>query len=239
MMTATFLRVGALAALLSVIGQVTSVILAPDWDGPPEVGASAVLAAADIWMVFWLIHLAGILFAVPAMTVVLRALDGTEGDEWARLCLPLVIVAATLGCAETLTGGSLFALAAASDASPAAQAGYLAAFDAMRGTTVFIDFGAIVALGMLLLAFATAILVSRVYARAIGWLCAGAGVLVLVGILVELAASEAGLMVFAGNVVFQIALIALAVSMWRRAARVGDAAATVAPSGLDPATAAH
>ena len=37
----------------------------------------------------------------------------------------------------------------------------------------------------------------------------------------------------------QIAFIGLAVSLWRRAARSHDAAATVAPAGLDPATAAR
>ena len=86
---------------------------------------------------------------------------------------------------------------------------------------------------------ATAILVSRVYARAIGWLCAGAAGLVLVGLLGGLAVSEAGgFLVSCGIALFLIALVALAVSMWRRAARVGDAT-TVAPSGLDPATAAR
>ena len=111
----------------------------------------------------------------------------------------------------------------------------------MHGATDFIDFGAILVLGMSFLVMATAILVSRAYTPAIGWLCAGAAGLLLVGLLVELAVAEAvaGLLVYAGFVLFQIALIALAVSMWRRATRVGDAAATVAPSGLDPATAAR
>ena len=125
------------------------------------------------------------------VTVVLMTLEGTDGAGWARLCLPLIIVAVALGCAQTLIGGSLTNLAeAASSESPARQ-GYLAAFDAMSAATAFINFGGLLALGMALVVMATAILVSRVYARAIGWLCAGAAGLVLVGLLGELAVSEA------------------------------------------------
>jgi hypothetical protein len=82
----------------------------------------------------------------------------------------------------------------------------------------------------------TATLESRL-ARAIGWLCAGAAGLVLLGLLGQLVVFDAALLLYAGNLLFLIALIALAVSMWRQANRVGDAAATMAPSGLDPATA--
>ena len=102
----------------------------------------------------------------------------------------------------------------------------------MSATTDFINFGGLLALGMALVVMATAILVSRVYARAIGWLCAGAAGLVLVGLLGGLAVSEAvGLLAYAGFVLFLIALIALAVSMWRRANRVAHAAAIVGAVG--------
>ena len=239
MMTPTILRVGAIVAVLSVIGQVSGVVLAPNWNAPPDVGARTV-AAADIWKAWLLIQLVGILFVVPAVTVVLMTVEGTDGAGWARLCLPLIIVAAALACAQTLIGGSRANLAEAASTESAARAGYLAAFDAVSAATDFINFGGLLALGMALVVMATAILVSRVYARAIGWLCAGAAGLVLVGLLGGLAVSEAvGLLVYAGIVLFLIALIALAVSMWRRANRVGDAAAIVAPSGLDPATAAR
>ena len=67
--------------------------------------------------------------------------------------------------------------------------------------------------------------------------------MLLVGILVELTIDEAvyvaGFINLVGVVLLEIAFIPLAVSLWRRAARIGDAAATVAPSGLDPATAAR
>ena len=53
-----------------------------------------------------LIQLVGILFVVPAVTVVLLTLEGTDGAGWARLCLPLISVAAALACAQTLIGGS-------------------------------------------------------------------------------------------------------------------------------------
>jgi hypothetical protein len=244
MTTPTILRLGAFACVLSVISQVTTTILAPDWHAPLNVEVSAVRDSADIWMAWWLIHLAGTLLILLALTVVIRTLEGTEGGDWARLCLPLVIVAATLGCAQVLTGGSLFDLAvAATDASPASQAGYLAAFDAMHGATIFIDDGTIMVFALSFLVLATAILVGREYRHAIGWLCAVGAVLLLVGTLLELAVDEvpdvAGLINLAGVLPIEIAFIAMAVSLWRRAARVGDSAATVAPSGLDPASAAR
>ena len=161
--------------------------------------------------------------------------EGTDGAGWARLCLPLISVAAALACAQTLIGGSRANLVEAASTESATRAGYVAALDAMSAATDFIDFGGLLALGMALVVMATAILVSRVYARAIGWLCAGAAGLVLVGLLGGLAVSEAaGFLVYAGFILFLIALIALAVSMWRRANRVRDAAVTMAPSGLDP-----
>ncbi len=64
--------------------------------------------------------------------------------------------------------------------------------------------------------------------------------MLLVGILVELTVDEAvdvaGLINLVGVVLLEIAFIPLAVSLWRRADRVGAGAATVAPSSLDPAT---
>ena len=236
MMTPTILRVGAIVAVLSVIGQVSGVALGPDWNAPPDVVARTV-AASDIWKAWLLIQLVGILFVVPAVTVVLLTVEGTDGAGWARLCLPLISVSAALACAQTLIGGSRANLTEAASTESAARAGYLAAFDAMSAATDFINFGGLLALGMALVVMATAILVSRAYARAIGWFCAGAAGLMLVGLLGGLVVSEAsGFLVYAGFILFLIALIALAVSMWRRAARIAHATATVAPSGLDSAT---
>ena len=59
----------------------------------------------------------------------------------------------------------------------------------------------------------------------------------LLGLLGQLVGFDRGLLLYAGYLLFLIALIALAVSMWRRANRVGNVAAMMAPSGLDPATA--
>jgi hypothetical protein len=102
MMTPTILRVGALAAILSVLGLLAVDVVSLDWDGPPDVAASSVLAAGDAWMAVWLVQLAGILLAVPALTVVFRTLDRSEGGGWARLCPPLLIISATLLCAQNL-----------------------------------------------------------------------------------------------------------------------------------------
>jgi len=244
MMTPTILRLGAFACVFSVIGQLTTTILAPDWFGPLTAAVSAVRESADIWTTWWLIHLAGTLLILLALTVVIRTLEESAGGEWARLCQPLVVVAATLGCAQVLTGGSLFDLAdAASVGSPASQASYLAAFDAMHGATTFLDNGTIMVFGLSFLVLAFAILVGREYHHAIGWLCVVGAVLLLVGIVVELAVDEAvyaaGLINFVGVVLLEIAFIPLAVSLWRRAARVGHATSSVTPSGLDPATAAR
>ena len=133
MMTPTILRVGAIVAVLSVIGQVTGIVLAPDWNGPPDVGARTV-AAADIWKAWLLIQLVGILFVVPAVTVVLMTVEGTDGAGWARLCLPLISVSAALACAQTLIGGSRANLVEAASTESATRAGYLAAFDAMSAS---------------------------------------------------------------------------------------------------------
>ena len=117
----------------------------------------------------------------------------------------------------------------------------MAAFDAMHGATTFLDNGTIMVFGLSFLVLGTAILVGREYRHAIGWLCVVGAVLLLVGILVELAVDEdidvAGLVNLAGVVLLEIAFVALAVSLWRRAARVAHLTATIAPSSLDPATA--
>ena len=97
------------------------------------------------------------------------------------------------------------------------------------------------AFGMAFLVLGTAILVGSRISQAIGWLCVGGAGLVLVGILGGLAVDEAidvaGLVNLAGVVPLEIAFVALAVSLWRRAARVAHLTATIAPSSLDPATA--
>ena len=239
MITPTILRVGALAAILSMLGLLAVDVASLDWDGPPDVGASSVLAAGDAWMAVWLVQLAGILLAVPALTVVFRTLDRSEGGGWARLGLPLLILSTTLACTQNLMNGSLFHLAdAASNASPEVRASYLAAFDAVRGASEFVDFGAVIALGMLLVPLATAILVGHEYRRWIGWLCAAAAALVLIGVPAQLAIPDAAVIGGIGIELFLIALLALGVSMWRRAGRIAHATATVAPSGLDTAAAA-
>jgi hypothetical protein len=244
MTTPTILRLGAIACVFSVIAQVITTILAPSWFGPLDAAVSSVRDSADVWMAWWLIHLVGTLLILLAFVVVIRTLDGTDGGEWARLCLPMAIVATALGCAQVLTGGSLFDLAvAATDGSSASQAGYLAAFDAMLGATRFIDDGGIMVFALSFLVLAAAILVGREYRHAIGWLCAVGSVLLLVGTLAEMGVDEApdvaGLINLAGVFPIEIAFISLAVSLWRRAARVGEAATTLASPGLDPATAAR
>ena len=238
-MTPTILRVGALAAILSALGLLAVDVASLDWDGPPDVGASSVLAAGDTWMSVWLVQLAGILLAMLALTVVFRTLDRSEGGGWARLGPPLLIVSTTLACAQNLMNGSLSHLAdAASNASPEVRASYLATFDAVRGASEFVDFGAVIVLGLLLVPLAAAILVGHEYRRWIGWLCAIAGTLVLVGVPAQLVVPDAAVIGGIGIELFLIALVALGVSMWRRAGRIARATATVGPSGLDPAVAA-
>jgi hypothetical protein len=240
MMTPTILRVGALAAFLSVLGLLAVDVASLDWDGPPDVGASSVLAAGDTWMSVWLVQLVGILSALLALTILFRTLDGSEGAGWARLGPPLLIVSTTLACAQNLMNVSLSQLAdAASNASPEVRASYLAAFDAVRGASEAVDFGAVIVLGMLLVPLATAILVGHEYRHWIGWLCGVSATLVLVGIPAQLAVPDAAVIGGIGIELFLVALLALGVSMWRRAGRISHATAKVAPSGLDPAMAAR
>ena len=94
-------------------------------------------------------------------------------------------------------------------------------------------------LAMLLVPLATAILISHEYRRWIGWLCAVAGALVLVGVPTQLAVPDAAVIGGIGIELFLVALLALGVSMWRRAGRISHATAKVASSGLDPAMAAR
>jgi hypothetical protein len=94
---------------------------------------------------------------------------------------------------------------------------------------VYLDLGAIVGFGLYLTTLATAVLSSRLYARWIGWATALAAPLVAVGVIVELrwgGGTVAGLL---GILLVIVVLVALAVSMWRRA----SAGARGVPSPID------
>lgn len=211
------LRIGAAAAFSSGVLQVVTVPLIPDWEGDPD-DAAIVVAGSGVWTVQWLMHATWILLAVAALSVVTRTFDSGVGKEWARVGLPLFVIAGALGVAEVLLGAGLRDLAdSAVAATPEAKPAYLAAFDATRTAATGIDFAALLALAMYLVTLAAAILGGSVYARWLGWTSAVAGSLVIGGILVELRWHAAQFVVAGGNLLFVVVLVGLGVSMWRDA----------------------
>ena len=103
-------------------------------------------------------------------------------------------------------------------AAPGEKPAYFAAFDGAWNDTVNLDFGTIVAGGVYLLTLAAAILSSSLYARWLGWASAGAGVLFLVGIVLEIWSPVGTALNLVGILAFMVVLLGLGVSMWRKAA---------------------
>jgi hypothetical protein len=224
------LRIGAVAAILGVIVQLAAAILEPERVGDAD-DAIRVIAESDAWTVGWLVHLAGIALLVTAMAVVTRTFSSGSAREWARVGLPLFVVAGALGFAEVLVGASTKDLADAwAAATPEARLPYLAAFEGAWNTTVLLDFGALVALGLYLATLAAAILAGDDHASWLGWITAVAAPLLVVGIVLELRSPVGTALVALGNVAFFVVLIGLAVAMWKK----GGVSETAVTSGLAP-----
>ena len=135
--------------------------------------------------------------------------------------------------AETLTGASLGPLAEAWAAAPRRRPGRLPRrLRRRRVRNDSIDFGTIVIIALFLGMLGTAILASQTYARWIGWACLISGALTLGGILVELAIPDALWAIFAAQLLFIVATIALARAIWRQADRLEDPGPHVAPANL-------
>ena len=212
------LRIGGAAAVLSVIVQLAAAMLEPGRDGDTDKAIRAI-AESGAWTGRWLVHVTGIILIVIAVAVVTRTFSEGPAKEWARVGQPLFVVAGALGVAEVLVGGSTKHLADGwAAAAPEAGLPYRAAFEGTWNATVALDFGALLMLSLYLATLAAAILAGNVYARWLGWTSAVAAPLLFVGILLELRSPVGTALDAVGNVLFFVVLIALGLSMWRRAA---------------------
>jgi hypothetical protein len=228
------LRIGACAVFLGVIAQLASAILPGE---PVRVVGEAdkalrTIADSDAWTVVWLVHLTGIVLLIAAVSVLMRTFSGGSAREWARVGQPLFVIAGALGVAEVLAGASTKDLADgwAEAATPAGRLPYLAAFESAWNLTVYLDFGALLLLGLYLGTLAAAILSGDVYARWLGWTSAAAAPLLAVGIVLELWSPVGTALVLVGNVLFFVVLVALGVAMWKKgAASHAPTAATSRP----------
>jgi hypothetical protein len=219
------LRIGAGAVFLGVIAQLAAAILPGE---PIRVvgGADEALRAiadSDAWTVLWLVHLTGIVLLITAVSVLTRTFSGGSAREWARVGQPLFVIAGALGVAEVLAAASTKDLADgwAEAATPEGRLPYLTAFESAWNLTVYLDFGALLLLGLYLGTLAAAILAGDVYARWLGWTSAVAAPLLVVGIVLELRSPVGTALVLVGNLLFFVVLVALGVTMWRRGAASG------------------
>jgi hypothetical protein len=212
------LRIGAGAAFLGVIAQLAAAMLEPARVGDAD-EAIRTVAESDPWTPRWLVHLAGIVLLVAALAVVTRTFADGPAREWARVGQPLLAVAGALGVAEVMVGAGLKDLADGwAAAAPEAKLPYLTAFEGAWNDTVNLDFGAIFVFGLYLGTLAAAILAGYEYARWLGWTCAAAAPLLLVGIVLELRSVVGTALVLVGNVLFFVVLVAMGRTMWRKGA---------------------
>ena len=225
------LRIGAIAAGLGVVAQVATALLEPARVGEAD-DALRKIAAYDASTLGWLVHLAGAFLIITALAVVAHTFSEGSGKDWARVGQPLLVIAGALGAAEVLVGASTKDLADGwSHAAPGARLPYSTAFEATWNATVYLDFGAIVAVGLYQLVLAAAILSSALYPRWSGWASAVGGVVGLVGIVLELWSPVGTALDAVGALLLLVVLAALGVSLWRRAGRFapGDRRVPAAP----------
>jgi hypothetical protein len=216
------LRLGACTAFTGAAAQLIASLLEPDWGGDAD-EAIRVVSDSQIWMGDRLLDLVGVFLTIAALTVVGRMLAGA-GNEWVRIGAPFLILMGALGGGAVLTGAVMKDLAETWEhADGAAQGSYLAAFDAVSGTTEALFFGAFLALGAYLAFLAPAILRGGVFARWTGWTCAVSAGLVLAGNLLSIVFEPAFFAVLAGFALFLLVVAALGASMWRQASESGRA----------------
>jgi hypothetical protein len=212
------LRIGAVAAFLGVIGGFAAAMVEPGRVGDADEAISKI-AEMDGWTGRWLVHLAGSLLLVTALVIVTRTFTDGPAREWSRIGQALLVIAGSLGLAEVLVGAGTKSLADGwASAAPGSELPYLTAFEAAWNTTVNLDFGAIVVVGVFELMLALAILSSSVYPRWLGWAFGASGVLGLVGIVLELWSPVGTALNLVSALVTYVALIRLGAAMWRRSA---------------------
>jgi hypothetical protein len=221
MKDARLLRVSAAAAIVGAAAQVSATILEPDWQGEPQ-EAVRVVSESAFFTGDRLIDLIGVVLTVGALTVVGRTLANGPGGEWARLSQPFLVLMGALGAGAIVTGAALAEVADAwEDAAPGTKQAYLASFDTTANVTDALFFAAFLAMGLYLASLGVSIVTGGVYGHWIGWAAACGGALVLAGDLLVLVSEPAFLALLAGFLIFMVVLVALGVSLWRRAASPG------------------
>jgi hypothetical protein len=230
-MTSSQLQVGAVAAIAGAVGQAVAWALEPDWDGPPEVSARLV-AGSQFWNGDRLLDLLGVLLTITALAVVGVTFRERAANYWAQTAQPLLAVWGALSASAILTGAMMKDSADAfADAADRDAAAHLAAFHSAAALTETLFFGAFLAMSLYLASLALAILGGGPYGRWIGWTALVAATLIGVGDLAMLIAEVAFLAVAAGFAVTLVVMIALGMSMWRRAVSA-DTTATQSDSAL-------
>ena len=210
------LRLGACAAVTGAAAQLIATILEPDWGGDTD-KAVRVVADAGFWNTDRLIDLIGVFLTVVALTIVQRTL-ASAGKVWTGVGQPFLVLMAALGASAIATGAAMKEIADTwVDADGGAKGSYLATFHGLVATTEVLFFGALLALGLYLVALAGAIIAETVFPHWIGWVAAISAVLMLGGNLLSIRFDAAWFGVLVGFALFLLALVALGVSMWRRA----------------------
>jgi hypothetical protein len=217
------LHIGAVAAFLGVLGGFAAAMVEPGRVGDAN-EAIRKIAEMEGWTGRWLVHLAGSMLLVTALVIVTRTFTEGPAREWSRVGQPLLVIAGALGAAEVLVGAGTKSLADGWASAPhGSELPYLTAFEAAWNTTVYLDFGAIVVVGLFELTLAKAILSSSVYPRWLGWATGVSGVVGLVGIVLELWSPVGTALNAVSGLVMYVVVVALGRSMWRRAGQTARA----------------
>ena len=227
MSTRAILRCGAVSAVAGGACQLVATVSEPDIGG--GLGRSITVAASNgPWVATHLLDLVGAILTIVGLTAagVHAVSHGSGSREWFRLGQPLLLLMGSLGAAAILVSATLQDLAQAWLGDPASRTAYAAVFDAVRGLTDNLFFGAFLALGLYLAALAAAVRAGREYAAWIGWLAAASAVLLLVGDPLMLLFDGAFLLVLAGFAAFLVVVMAIGVTMWRLAGAMATAEVT-------------
>jgi hypothetical protein len=225
------LRLAAVAAVLGALAQVAAGLLEPDLGGDPA-EAIRVVADSGLWIGDRLLDLVGLFLTVAAFTVVGHTFGEGPGTRWARVGQPFLVLMGALGAGGIVSAAVMKEVADIwVTTPPGARQPYLASFHATSTATEDLIWVALLALGLYLTVLAAAILSGGVYERWIGWVSAVGAVLLLGGEMLELVFEAAFVAVLAGFVLCMAVLIALGVSMWRRAAAPRPRAIEKAPLG--------
>lgn len=222
------LRIGAAAAILGAVTHIAASALYPAAPEEPD-EAIRVVSESGFFVADRLLDLVSVFLTVGALIVVACTLSSGPGRDATRTFLAVM---GALWAGAVLTGAALEDVADAwADAASGARQGYVAAFDATTSVADALWFGTVCAWGVFLGALGVSLLAEPVYRRWIAWAAACGGALMLGGVVLALVWDVAFLAAEAGSMLFRVVLVALGVSLWRRAAPRRAASLTFALKG--------